>query len=99
MLAQMKQVESQRMMGVSLAHEVVAAFNQLEQFSAELARTGHMTAYVIDVAQAAQRSRAIALVPLPAGELLGPDVGPLDLGCTEALGCRPRRAPRHPCPP
>ena len=95
MLAQMEQVESQRMMGVSLAHEVIAPFDQLEQFSAELARVGQMTAYVIDVAQAAQRARAIALVPLPAGELLGSGVSRLDLGCTEALGCDQRRSQSH----
>ena len=92
MLAQMEQVEPQRMMGVSLAHEVVAPFNQLEQFSAELARAGHLTAYVIDVAQATQRPGAIALMPLPAGEFLGSGVGRLDLGCTEALGCDQRRS-------
>jgi len=32
---------------------------------------------------------------LPAGELLGPGVGRLDLGCTEALGCDQRRSQSH----
>jgi hypothetical protein len=72
---------------VSLHHEIVVMLSQIDKLGAQLACAEEVPAYVIYVAQAAQRSREVATVSELSRQMLSSGVRPLDLWSGKA----PRR--------
>jgi hypothetical protein len=78
-LALVEQIERQGIVRVGLHHEIVALLGQLDELGAHLSRAQDVTAYVIHIAQAAQRSGEMATVFVPSRQMLRSGVRRLDL--------------------
>ena len=94
-LALVEQIERQGIVRVGLHHEIVALLGQVDELGAQLARAQDVTAYVIHIAQAAQRPGEMATVSVPSREMLRSGVHRLDLWSGKASCCGQRGTQRN----